>query len=507
MAVAYRSSSRTGQSDAYVSSINVPVPTGAAAGDIALVSVSRWESTNPAITAPSGFTEITQVVSGPDKIAIYWKRLTGADSGNYTFSWSGSQWALGQAMLATGVVASGDPIDAYHGVAASGAAYPATSVVATDADFLALFVRNATSGAGSPPASFTEVQDADYIKTNYRIPGAAGTYSGSGGTLPSGMCLGVLVALKPAGGGGSTTPVSVSGGITPSGAVARGSAKALGGATTPAGVVARQPRKTLGGAVTPTAVVLRAVLKVLGGTIAPSGAVATVRARVLALAGAIVPSGGLARATSKRTVGAVTPSGAVSKLVARLLGGSVTPSGAVGMIRTRLLALAGAIAPSGVLLRQPQKPLAGGATPSGAVTRSLARRLTGAVTPTGALASIRSRLIALAGSITPSGALRKTPGKTLAGSTAPAGVVGKRIGRLLAGGTVPAGAALKVLGRVLGGGITPVGGASAQFVEPVVATRAFMRAAFRRGPTASTKARPAATARGADRDGPTMRKG
>ncbi|MGD9989301.1 hypothetical protein [Pseudonocardia sp.] len=208
MAVAYRSSSLTGTSDSFVTSLNIPVPSGAAAGDIALCSVGRWESANPAITAPSGFTQITQVVSGNNKIALFWKRLTGADSGSYTFSWTGQQWSLGQAMLVTGVLASGDPVDAFSGLAASGTTYPGTSVNATDADFLALFAYNETSGAGTPPTNFTEVQDANNLKSNYRVLTASGTYSGSGGSMPSGVVCGVLVALKPAASGGGSQTVN-----------------------------------------------------------------------------------------------------------------------------------------------------------------------------------------------------------------------------------------------------------------------------------------------------------
>jgi hypothetical protein len=208
LAVAYRSSSLTGTSDSFIASINVPVPTGAAAGDIALVAIGRWESSNPAITAPSGFTQITQVVSGNNKLAVFWKRLTGADSGSYTFTWSGQQWSLGQAMLITGALASGDPVDASSGLAASGTTYPGTSVTATDADFLALFAYHETSGAGTPPSGFTEVQDANNLKSNYRVLTASGTYSGSGGTMPSGVVCGVLVALKPAGGGAGSQTIS-----------------------------------------------------------------------------------------------------------------------------------------------------------------------------------------------------------------------------------------------------------------------------------------------------------
>lgn len=199
MAVGYRSSSSAG-SEAFGTSRSVPVPAGAAAGDIALVGLSRWEATNPAVTPPAGFAQVVEVVNASTKLNIYWKRLSGADSGSYTFSWSGSQSANAVAVLISGALAAGDPVGSnYDSVISTGTSVPDLAVTTVTEPFLAHFVANDSGGTGTPPTSFTEVQDADVIKLNYRIPAATGSHLATGGTisLSTDMCA-ALVAVAPA---------------------------------------------------------------------------------------------------------------------------------------------------------------------------------------------------------------------------------------------------------------------------------------------------------------------
>lgn len=209
MAVGYRSSSNTGANDQFVSSLPVPVPAGAAAGDIALVAVGRWKDSGSftAITPPAGFTLAISHASTAgtgvgNQIEVYWKRLTGADGGNYTFTWSGSRWSTGTAMLVTGGIASGDPVEATNGATGTSTAnVPNTSVTVATAAFLGHFIGNANTATQSVvPTGFTNVQNQNYAKANYRIPGAPGTHSASGGTLSASQdqMVAALVAVKPA---------------------------------------------------------------------------------------------------------------------------------------------------------------------------------------------------------------------------------------------------------------------------------------------------------------------
>lgn len=214
MGVAFRSSSTTGTSDAEVASIAVPVPAGAAANDIALVAIEQWQSTstNPTVTPPAGFTQIVDINLDADqgwqRLKVFWKRLSGADSGSYTFTWTGAQWSQGQAMLITGAKTTGDPIGANVNTAT--AAAPTTSTPTTTLSgltfqpFLANFVANESSSTQTPPTSFTETQEANYLKSNYRIPGATGTFSASGGTLSTSTSqVAALIAVEPAASGQS----------------------------------------------------------------------------------------------------------------------------------------------------------------------------------------------------------------------------------------------------------------------------------------------------------------
>lgn len=68
---------------------NTAVPAGVQADDIVILAASYDDSSGDFAVGdwPTGFTEMSEVALGPDggRAAIGWKRLTGADSGSYTF--------------------------------------------------------------------------------------------------------------------------------------------------------------------------------------------------------------------------------------------------------------------------------------------------------------------------------------------------------------------------------------------------------------------------------------
>lgn len=214
VAVGYRSSSTSGTADSQGTSKPIPVPAGAATGDIALLAIEMWwdSATNPTVTWPSGFTEIVNVnldaEQGWTKLKVAWKRLTGADSGNYTPSWTGTQWNMGHCILITGGLASGDPIEATHtATTLTGTSVPTTTVSpAAAGDMLVNFCTNESSATQSTvPTGFTNVQNHIYLRTNYRISAASGSQSASGGVISAaGPQVVALIAVKPeADGGGS----------------------------------------------------------------------------------------------------------------------------------------------------------------------------------------------------------------------------------------------------------------------------------------------------------------
>lgn len=217
MAVAYRSSSTSGSGDSFSSTTTTPVPAGSAAGDIALLAIEQWDpSVNPTITWPTGFTQIVAAVDGAEKLKIAWKRLAGADTGNYIATHSSTIWNLGHCILITGGLAVGDPIEATNTNSSAGASYPSTTVTTVTEPFLAHILARTSSSTTTPPTGYTEVQDTAVLSTEYRIPAATGVQTASGGTISAGMVkIAALVAVKPAAASGTdVTPADAAHGHT-----------------------------------------------------------------------------------------------------------------------------------------------------------------------------------------------------------------------------------------------------------------------------------------------------
>lgn len=205
MAVGYRSSSATGASDAQDAGKSIAVPAGAAAGDVALIAIEIWldTSTDPVVTWPAGFTQkiyYESTTDGFQRVLVAWKRLTGADSGTYTYTISGSYWNMAHCILLTGAVTVGDPIETTDTQqAAATSSIPTNSLTTATIPGLVQFVANENASSQTPRASYTEVQDGDYIHTSYFLPGSSGTQTASGGSLSvsNAVILAALLAIIP----------------------------------------------------------------------------------------------------------------------------------------------------------------------------------------------------------------------------------------------------------------------------------------------------------------------
>jgi hypothetical protein len=208
MPVSFGSISTSGASDAFSSSCGVTVPTGLAAGDILVYILERWESTNPAITWPTGFVQIgTGLVSGSTKLTWAWKRADGTESGTLTASWTGSQWRIGHIVRISGAVATGDPFETLNTATGTGTATPTTTVTLAE---LSLLIHAVASENGTTqttvPTNFTNAAAGNVLRTNYWYPGSTGSKSASGGVLAaSTLQLVALMAIKPAAAAGGIT--------------------------------------------------------------------------------------------------------------------------------------------------------------------------------------------------------------------------------------------------------------------------------------------------------------
>lgn len=239
MTVALVASSTSGTSDNQQAFCNVPVPAGAAAGHVAVLVLEIWldTATDPVVTWPSGFTQIAYVESTTDgfqRMYIARKVLTGADSGTYQPTWSGSYWTQGQCTLWSGVDNT-TPLDVAvnTAVTAANTTMPAVSVTTAHAGCgMIHLVANENSASGTAPTGYTEQQEANYLRTNTKVAGAAGTETPAGGSISvSTVKLGALVALRAAGTSGNTTAAGTTAetdGAQPAGRIR----------TTPGGVVA-----------------------------------------------------------------------------------------------------------------------------------------------------------------------------------------------------------------------------------------------------------------------------
>lgn len=201
MAVTFRSSSNTGN-DANTTSKAPAVPAGAAIGDVMVAVLSRWTTATAFTTVPTGFTDWgTTYLSGDSQanVHVFWKRLTGADTGTYTWAWTagGNDWSHCHVFCFSGCVASGVPIEAANGWAGTAGTYGSTSVTTATQPGLIWSTYNDTSGTHTPPTGFTEVIDFDSGSGAWLVPGTTGTQTASGGSVTSSSsAAAVLIALQ-----------------------------------------------------------------------------------------------------------------------------------------------------------------------------------------------------------------------------------------------------------------------------------------------------------------------
>lgn len=194
-------------SPGFGTSAAIAVPAGVANLDVVLVSLHK-ENSN-AVTAPADFT-----LYGGAPVALtspgywhylYWKRATGADSGTYSFSWSGSDWRTGIACRVPGCITTGDPIDAHNSAvsATQSTTMPAVSLDTTGPDRLIIWLADlwdtaaftAPTGYTRPTNSWTTNRLLDLCYVTQAAAGSTGSVTGTIGTARERISR--LLALKP----------------------------------------------------------------------------------------------------------------------------------------------------------------------------------------------------------------------------------------------------------------------------------------------------------------------
>jgi hypothetical protein len=123
----------------------------------------------------------------------------------------------------------------------------------------------------------------------------------------------VIAAIEILQDTGTTYNQTVSGAITPTGALLKATTKKTAGSTAPFGALRKRATRALAGSITLAGALAsaRAYLKALAGSLAPAGALITQRVKFLS--GTVGASGALAKTTLKTLAGALTPVGSVAR--------------------------------------------------------------------------------------------------------------------------------------------------------------------------------------------------
>lgn len=185
----------------------IPVPSGVTAGQIVLVDIYKENSAN-ITTIPSGFTLVgpPAAVTTPSGQTqwhyMFWKRATGADSGTYTFGWSGSTPRFGIAHRYTGCIATGTPFEASNSAGGpAGSTTPAVSLSTTGSNRLLVWTCTARGPANwSAPSLYTlraATNSVVAVATREQaVAGSTGSVTGSS-TITTWSYAAWLIALLP----------------------------------------------------------------------------------------------------------------------------------------------------------------------------------------------------------------------------------------------------------------------------------------------------------------------
>jgi|GEM_PF-2898654 len=175
------------------------VPTGVAANDIVIMTatVEVGAAFDP-VDLPTDFTEIQEndVTADGQTMWLGWKRLTGADSGSYTFGsvtdgGSNREWIC-QAYAFTGRDTTNDPVstaNVSNTLNSDPVTVTATGVTALNGDDLlwisAPDVNSANVGDGhsAVPANFTELEDVENVWSNLAGANRDNVSAGATGNL------------------------------------------------------------------------------------------------------------------------------------------------------------------------------------------------------------------------------------------------------------------------------------------------------------------------------------
>lgn len=217
----YVNSSNTGN-DANTAAKTAVVPSGLLVGHTVTAILTRW-TTNNTPTIPTGFAARGTVYLSSDgqaNLRVFTKPITvtgdttDEPDGDYDFSWVGgsNDWSHLHVIVNSGRLVSGNPVEDIQVVNASPAGNFGTISVScsTGADLI-WSCYNDSSGAHTPPATFTERIDFDSGSSATKDNVSAGTNTitspNAGSVASSSPAVAVLISLATASAPAASGPV------------------------------------------------------------------------------------------------------------------------------------------------------------------------------------------------------------------------------------------------------------------------------------------------------------
>lgn len=188
----YGASTISGTADVFQSTNATNVPAGSAVGDGMLLIAGMWHASgDPVPTFPTNFVALpafdtVQAVpsNGNVRIKSAIKPVKGSESGTYSLSYSVTNWNQVVCVLIKDCFQTTPMVD---GGKVAGASSTAPATMNFDMAALGLVIHamqtfNVTSQT-TPPTGFTEIQDGDVLKVNYKLITAPANVAISGGVL------------------------------------------------------------------------------------------------------------------------------------------------------------------------------------------------------------------------------------------------------------------------------------------------------------------------------------
>lgn len=164
-----------------------PVPAGVSGVATQIVIVAFYvEDSSTIITPPAGFTEVggSPVDAPLYNIRAYWKRPTAADTGIYDFGFDALTGIQGRALLFSGCVSSGDPIEGGIGFVDVDASFTSTPGASTTTSGpsrrVVWIVADGANSGVTFPGGWTEHIDIGYLAVASAPVSVAGLVPASG---------------------------------------------------------------------------------------------------------------------------------------------------------------------------------------------------------------------------------------------------------------------------------------------------------------------------------------